>query len=332
MSKYFRKKASSVLAIGTMAAVLTACGGGEEASGGGEGENSYPEESIEVVVPAGAGGDTDRNVRTLAKYMEDELGVSLVVQNVEGSGGTVGTSEVLEAEPDGYRVVAYHDALLLNNIIGLADYTYSDFEVAGIDVLDQGNTFLASGDSDFDDFNDVIDYALENPGEVSVATETGAFTHLQLMAIEQETGAEFNIIDAGGASDKITALLGGQVDLIPTSLGLVDEYIESGDMKSMGILAAERMEQYPDVPTLQEQGIDVEFDKFFMWAFPPETPEDVVNTFSEAMETVVTENEEYREEMEGFAVTPEYYGPEEAEEFIGESNEYYQQIYDESNE
>lgn len=333
MTKYFRRKASGVLAIGTMAAVLAACGGGEdEASGGGEGESSYPEDSIEVVVPAGAGGDTDRNTRTLAQHMEEELGVSLVVQNVEGSGGATGSGEVLDAEPDGYRVLAHHDGLLLNEIIGLTDYTHSDFELAGISVVDEGNTFLVSGDSEFEDFNDAIDYAIENPGELDVATETGSLTHIHLMAIQEETGAEFNVVDAGGASDKITALLGDQVDIIPTQIGLVDEYIQSGDMRSLGILAGERMDQYPDVPTLQEQDIDIELEKVYIWAFPPETPEDVVTTFSDAMETTVMENDEFREEMEGFAVNPQYYNPEDAAAYLDDMSETYQQYYEASQE
>ncbi|MFB5662218.1 tripartite tricarboxylate transporter substrate binding protein [Alteribacillus sp. HJP-4] len=326
MSKWMSKKTGSIFMISTMTVMLAACGS-EESSGSSEGEGSkYPEDSIEVVVPAGAGGDTDRNTRTLANYMEEELGVSLVIQNVEGSGGSTGTSEVLDSDPDGYRVVAYHDAMLLNNILGLTDYSYSDFELAGISILDQSNTFMVSAEAEYDNAEEMIEYAKKNPGDVNVATETGAFTHLQLLAIQQETGAEFNIVDAGGASDKITALLGGQVDVVPTSLGLVEEYVESGEMKSLGILAEERLEQFPDVPTFQEQGIDVTFDKTFMWAFPPETPEEVVNTFSEAMETVVTDNEEFREEISSYAVQPEYMNPDEAEKLLDETNEYYTEL------
>ncbi|WP_026701543.1 tripartite tricarboxylate transporter substrate binding protein [Salibacterium aidingense] len=335
-----------VLAVAGMIAFMAGCGGDTaEDTGGSSAESednstdsedaeandsSYPEESIEVVVPAGAGGDTDRNTRTLTQHLEGELGVDLVVQNVEGSGGSTGSSEILNADPDGYRVLAYHDGALINKLLGLTDYEVNDFEVAGISVLDQGNSFLVSGESEFNSLEDMVKYAEENPGELAVATETGSFTHLQLLALQEEAGVEFNIVDAGGASDKITALLGGQVDVVPTQIGLVGEYIESGEMKSLGVMAEERLEQFPEVPTFTEQGYDVQFDKIFFWAFPPETPENIVNTFSEAMETVVTENEEYREEINGHVVSPEYMGPEEASEFIAETQKRYQEIYENS--
>ncbi|WP_100399563.1 tripartite tricarboxylate transporter substrate binding protein [Bacillus sp. FJAT-44742] len=325
---------------------LAACGngadetGGEEQGNGEEDTNSedaanasgYPESSIEVVVPAGAGGDTDRNTRTLARHLEDELGVNLVVQNVEGSGGSVGSREVMQGNADGYKALAFHDSALINSILGLTEYSHQDFELAGISVQDQGNAFVVSADSQFEDLDDLVEYARENPGEVSVATETGAFTHLQLLALEEEAGIEFRIVDAGGASDKITALLGGQVDVVPTQLGLVDEYLEADEMRSVGVLSEERLDQFPEEETFVEQGYDIVFNKNFFWAFPPETPEDVVNTFADAMETVIEENEDYRGEAEGHGVTPNFMGPEEAEQHLNEEKDYYQSIYEASGE
>src|SRR5699024_3605795 len=206
--------------------MISACSSEANSSGG----NDYPTKPIEVVVPVGAGGDTDLNTRITAKYLEQELDESIVITNVEGSGGSTGIKELLSKEADGHSVLAYHNAMLVNNIYGLADYTYEDFKYAGVGIIDQSNTFLASKDAEFDDIESLIEYAKENPGQVNVATETGAMTHLQVLEFEQKTGVEFNIVDAGGASDKITALLGGRVDIVPTSLGLVQDYIESGEM------------------------------------------------------------------------------------------------------
>src|SRR5690625_2069030 len=203
------------LAVMFLVAIIGACSDSEDASGGAE----YPTKPIEVVVPVGTGGDTDLNTRITAKYLEQELGESIVITNVEGSGGSTGIKEVLSKEADGYAVLAYHNAMLVNNIYGLADYTSEDFKYAGVGILDQSNTFLASKDAEFDDLESLIEHAKDNPRKVKVATEVGAMTHLQILEFEQETGVEFNIVDAGGASDKITALLGGRVDIVPTSLG-----------------------------------------------------------------------------------------------------------------
>ena len=328
MANFFKKR-NFLLVIIALLTLLAACGNEEaEGSAGAEGASgSYPDKPINIIVPFGAGGDTDRNTRTFAKYLEKELGVPAVVSNVAGSGGSTGANEVMNAKTDGYTVGAFQDSTLLNNVFGLSDFNYDDFTLAGISVLDQGNTFLVSGDSQFENWDDVVSYAKENPGEVSVATEIGAFTYIQLMALQEKEGIEFNIVDVGGGSDKNAALLGGRVDLVPNPIGLVTSYIESGDMRSIGILADERLEQFPDIPTFKEQGVDITFDKIYFWAFPPETPKDIVEKFSAAMEKVAS-NEEYIKETGGHVVKPMYMNPEDAMEFLDSANTKYQEIFE----
>ncbi|MDQ0338111.1 tripartite-type tricarboxylate transporter receptor subunit TctC [Caldalkalibacillus uzonensis] len=181
-------------------------------------DNNYPTDTIEVVVPAGPGGDTDINARTLAKYLSEELGVNMVVSNISGAGGTTGAQEVLKADPDGSKVLFHHNGFLLNNILGLADYTHSDFEVAGIAVLDEGNGFFVNAESEYEDLSDLIEAAKANPGKISIGTEVGSFTHLQLLAFQENTGTELNIVDAGGAADKIVALQGGHIEYYAHSI------------------------------------------------------------------------------------------------------------------
>ncbi|WP_277679455.1 tripartite tricarboxylate transporter substrate binding protein [Gracilibacillus dipsosauri] len=291
----------------------------------GESSSSYPEKPIQVVVPAGAGGDTDRNSRITAKYLSEELGEDVVVSNVSGAGGTVGAKQVLDAEADGYTVLAFHNSMIINGILELADFDYQDYELAGVAVSDLGNAFIVNAESEFTDLQSLIDAAKERPGEITIATETGAFTHLQLLAFQEETGTEFNIVDIGSASEKVTALLGGQIDIVPTQLGLVMEYIESGDFRSIGIMAEERLPGAPDVPTFKEQGVEVVFDKFYFWAFPKGTPQDVVDTFSKALENV-TNNPDFQAEMEPHLVELGYIGPDDLANHFAERTEQYTQL------
>lgn len=292
------------------------------ASGGGD----YPVNTIEVVVPAGAGGDTDLNARTLGKYVSKELGADMVVTNIGGAGGTTGTKEVLDADPDGSKVLFFHNSMLLNSILGLADYTIHDFEMAGIPVLDEGNGFFVNAQSEYEDLNDLIEAAKANPGGISIATEVGGFTHLQLLALQEETGIELNIVDVGGAADKMAALQGGHIDVIPIQYGLAKEYIDAGDFRTLGILAADTVDLMPDVPTFKDQGVDISFEKFFFYAFPPETPREVVDTFTQAVQNVVENNEDYRAEAENFYVSPTYMSPDEATTYIQETEAYYEEL------
>nr|WP_232337107.1 tripartite tricarboxylate transporter substrate binding protein [Lysinibacillus timonensis] len=301
-------------------------GGSNSGSSEGSGETvDYPKKTIEVVVPAGAGGDTDLNTRTLAKYLEKELGQSLVVSNVTGSGGTVGVDKVITSAADGYTVLAFHNSMLLNNLYGLSETSVEDFKFAGTGVLDQANTFVVSKDSEFKNLEELIAYAKEHPKEVTMATEVGSMTYIQVMEFQELTGVEFNVVDIGGASDKLTALLGGRVDIFPTSLGYVKSYIESGDFVSLGVITEERLTAAPDVPTFKEQGVDMEIDKVFYWAFPKETPDEVVETFSAAMEKAVA-NPEFQEEISQYWVEPVYLNGEETKQRLNEITELYKKI------
>ncbi|MFC0559420.1 tripartite tricarboxylate transporter substrate binding protein [Halalkalibacter alkalisediminis] len=338
--KAFLRPLMFMLAVMFLAAVAVGCSSDEGSSDSSEettdsteaGENAetavdYPTQPITVVVPAGAGGDTDLNARLFAKYLEQELGQPVVISNVTGAGGTVGAREVLDADADGHTVLFFHNSLLLNKILGLVDFSYDTFKLAGIPILDQGNTFMVSADSQFEDLQDMVEYARANPGEVSIATEVGGFTHLQLLALEQDQGIELNIVDVGGAADKIAALLGGHIDIVPTSLGLVNEYVESGDMRTLGIMAADSVDLMPGVPTFKEQGVDSSFEKFFFFGFAPDTSDDIVETFSKAMETVVN-NDEYRAEAEKYLVSPTYMNQEDAINYIQETEAYYMELYE----
>ncbi|MCM3636607.1 tripartite tricarboxylate transporter substrate binding protein [Sporosarcina luteola] len=323
MKGIFKKLMIGTAAI-TLVAGLAACSDSEKASG--DTKSNYPTKPIEIVVPAGAGGDTDLNTRIMAKAMEKEIGKPLVVTNVTGAGGTAGTQKVNDAKADGYTVLAFHNSIILNKIYGLVDYTYSDMKVAGVGVLDQSNTFLVSKNSEFKTIDELVDYAKANPKKVSVATEVGSMTYMQILQFEEQTGVEFNIVDVGGASDKITALLGGRVDIVPTSLGLVKGYLESGDFVPLGVMAEERLEDAPDIKTFKEQGIDLVVDKVFLWAFPKDTPDDVVATFTEAMSKAV-ENETYQDEIKKSWLSPVYLNPEEASKKLAEIEAEYEELY-----
>lgn len=333
MKNYLRKVLFGSVFIALLL-LLGACGD-KEANGSSDTKDDpasdYPSGPITVVVPAGAGGDTDLNTRIMGKYLEKELDTNIVISNVTGAGGATGTQQVLDAKADGHTVLAFHNSMLLNKIFGLTDYTYSDFKMAGIGVLDQSNTFVTSPKSAFDDLASLIEYAKENPGKVTMATEVGSMTYIQTLQFQELTGIKFNIVDIGGASDKISALLGGRVDIVPTSLGLVSGYIESGNMIPLGIMAEERLEGAPEVPTFKEQDVDLVIDKVFYWGFHKDTPDELVKKFSNAMEQVVA-NEDYQEEIKKSWLSPTFLNTEESNKKLEEINNSYQKAYDASEE
>jgi tripartite-type tricarboxylate transporter receptor subunit TctC len=276
----------------------------------------YPVKPVQVIVPAGAGGDTDLNCRILGKYMEKELGQPYVVVNVGGAGGTLGSRRVKDAPADGYTVLFYHPSMLLNKMMGLVDYTFSDFEMGGLAVIDETNAFVGNAKAPYNDLKEMADYMKQNPGKVTFATEVGAFTHLHALAFQDAAGVEFNIVDVGAAAAKVTALLGRQIDVIGTQYGLVKDYITKGDFKSFGILSDNRNPLFPNEKTAKEVGINVSFTKFFFYSFPKGTPKEVIDTFTAALKRVV-ENPEYQKEAkEKLLVRPTYMTPAATLEFL----------------
>lgn len=272
---------------------------------------SYPNKAIQVVVPANPGGDTDLNARIMSKYLEKELGQPVIIVNVGGAGGSLGSRRVKDAAPDGYTALFFHPSMFLNKIMGIVDYSFQDFENGGMAVMDNTNIFVVNAASPYRNLQDIIKASKDKPRSVKFATETGGFTHLQILAFQAEAGIQMNVVDTGTASQKIVALLGRQVDVIGISYGIIKDYVASGRFRVIGVMSDARNPMIPQVPTFKEQGVDLSFPKFFYYLFPKGTPQAVVNRFSSAVEKV-SKNAEAQAELNKFMVSAEYMNPAEA--------------------
>ncbi|MCC8189123.1 MAG: tripartite tricarboxylate transporter substrate binding protein [Planctomycetes bacterium] len=285
------------------------------AAGGVASSLEWPTGPIEIVVPNNPGGDNDRNARIFAKYLEQELGQRVIIINMAGAGSTIGMNNVMNARPDGYRGIFYHSGGLIAKIIDMTDYTLTEaFAIAAIPVIDKSNAFVSRSDAPFNDIAELVEYARQHPGDVSFGTETGTFSHLHILVLADTADADFNIVDAGTASEKVTALLGGRLDVIGTQYGLVQQYIDSGEFKCIGILAEDRLPG-ADAKTFREVGYDIVFDKVFFIGFPKDTDPAIIATFNEASRRVA-ENPDYIEECGRFLTEPAKYSPEEATAYL----------------
>lgn len=276
---------------------------------------AYPNKPIQVIVPAGAGGDTDLNCRIVGKYLEKELGQPIVVINVNGAGGSLGTRKVKDSAPDGYTALFFHPSMFLNKIMGLVDYSFQDFENAGVAVMDDTNIFVVNAASPYKNLQDVVQAAKKTPGKVKFATETGGFTHLQVLAFENEAGINLNVVDVGSAAQKIVALLGKQVDVIGISYGIIKDYVASGRFRVVGVMAEKTNPLIPEVKTFKEQGVDMAFPKFFYYLFPKGTPQAIVSRFSSALAKVCADPA-LKAELNKVMVSPVYMAPAEATKYM----------------
>ncbi|WZL73062.1 tripartite tricarboxylate transporter substrate binding protein [Clostridiaceae bacterium 35-E11] len=261
----------------------------------------WPEKTIQVTVPYNAGGDTDLYARTAAKYLEKELGETIVVVNTAGASGMNAAHQVMDSKADGYNLLFRHTAQLITQATGLADLSYTDdMDIAGTAIEDNTYTLVVRKDSGFKNLKDLVEYAKANPNKLTYSNVHGSVTHYASIQMKEEMGIEFKDLDVGSSSaDRTAAFMGGQVDMLIANYITLKDYIESGEFIVMGILAEERVPALPEVPTLKEQGYHVVTEKVYTFAFPKGTDKAIVEKFNTALKKV-SENPEFKKEVESF--------------------------------
>lgn len=287
-------------------------------------QTDWPTRTVNVIIGASPGGDTDFNARTMAKYFEQITGTSMVITNMPGGGATIATSEVRAADPDGYTMLFGHTGhLIVTEVSELADYGIADFEICCIPAIDQGAVFVTSAASGISTVEDLVAQSAVEPGSVVFGTELGGYSHLQGLRLQQETGAQMQIVDTGSAAEKITALLGGRIDVAGIAYGAVQDYVTSGEMKVIGQPNEERNPLLGDIPTFVEQDIDFVMNNPYIIAFPKGTDEAIVSRMGEIMEEI-TQIPEYAADLEqGFKQPVSFYAHDEALERLNAIRENY---------
>ncbi len=219
-------------------------------------ETDWPTRPVQVVVIANAGGDTDFNARTMAKYFTKLTGKAMVITNVAGGGGTLVAEQVKQAEPDGNTILFTHTGqLIVNEVAGLTEDSLDAFDICCIAGV-EGTVFVASKSSGLKSLEDLISKSKAEPSSVTYGTEMGSYSHLQGLMFEGLTDTKLKMVDAGTVSEKVVALLGDRIDLAAISYGSVQDYVKSGDMVALGQPNEERNPLLGDVPTFKEQGVD----------------------------------------------------------------------------
>ena len=248
-------------------------------------QEKWPTRPIQLIVPFAAGGDTDFNARVYSQYMTDELGVSLPVINATGAGGSIGARQVKNAKPDGYTVLFFHSAMFVNEASGLIDFSFRDFEFGAIVAREAGNLIVVKADAKWQTLEDLVKDSQANPDKINITGNIGATTYL-IAKLLNKAGAELNIIDMGGSSERLRAIMGGHIEVSQNPLGQIKAYVEQGDIRPLAALTDERMPQFPDVPTTKEAGYDATFQYDYFFLFPKGTPREIVDRFVDAAERV----------------------------------------------
>lgn len=277
-------------------------------------DTDWPSKPVQVIVPAGAGGDTDFNARTMARYFEKITGKTMIVTNVNGGGGTIAMSQVANSDTNGNTILFGHTGhLIVNEVSGLVKEKFDvKFDIACIPAVDKGVVLVAGKESGLKTVEDIVTKSKAKARSVIYGTEMGGYSHLQGLIFQKQAGIEMKFVDVGSASDKITSLLGGRIDLASISYGPVKDYQATGDMAMVAQFSKERNPLLGDIPTFNEQGMKFDMEKPYIIAFPKGTNPAIIQKMSDVMEQI-TQDPGYAKALEdGFKQPVSFYPTKEA--------------------
>ena len=283
------------LAALMVTAALVFAVGSAFAAGNDEGTSDYPNKPIQVIIGYTSGGDSDINARLMSKYISEYIGQPLVVTNVTGAGGSIGAQQAHDADPDGYTIFFSHWGTVMNELAGLVDFTIPDgYDVVGVPLVSETTLVVAPAGGRHGSMTELMNDARANPETVRFAVVPGTVVQLTAVTIEEENDVNFHLVDPGNKAETLAALQSGQVDAALLEYSVVRDFLASGDLIALGVIASERVDYFPDIPTVREQGVQGTgaFEKkFFFYAFPQGTPVEYREIFQEAMYAAIRDPE-----------------------------------------
>lgn len=280
------KKVISLVLAMLMALSLVACGGSNDAPTGDVDPNAgwTPTKTINIYMTHSAGGDTDYMGRQLATALEKVLGVSVVVTNVTGSNGATCMQQYKDGDKDGYTLIATNTAALNGNeATGMVDFGYDAFEPVAVYGIQSGENIVVPADSPYNTLGELIEATKANPGQIKYGISTGGGVYIQACVLTNLGGAEFNIIDAGDAATRLTALLGGEVDATSLTYSTAADYIEKGQLKTLCTCLSKAPDLLPDMATAQETIPELKIDTEYVLLAPKGTPANIVKALNDAV-------------------------------------------------
>jgi tripartite-type tricarboxylate transporter receptor subunit TctC len=258
------------------------------AEGQKEGTDSYPSKSVEVIVPWAAGGNTDITTRALLSSIGNYFPGQMVVINKPGAGGTIGTTYVANQKPDGYTllITAWAPFITQPHMTSV-QYSLDDFYPV-MQVAFSPRFVCAHSDTPYDTLSELVEYAKANPDDVKVGVAAvGSTGHLAMEQLELEADIKLNTIPQDGGAGSLVALLGHHVDVVPLDVALAIDSIKSGSIKPLGVTDTERHPDFPDIPTIEEQGYGIVTGVATHVYVPAGTPADRIKIIHDAFKNVL---------------------------------------------
>jgi tripartite-type tricarboxylate transporter receptor subunit TctC len=251
---------------------------------------AYPERTIRIVVPFAPGGGTDVIARTLAQEMAKDLGATIIIENRPGAGTIIGTQSAAASEPDGYTLLMGTFANAVNPSLNskLPYDPHKDFAAVAL-VARSFNIVVVHTASPIRSIADLIAAARADPDKLSYGTYgTGTSAHLAGELFKNMAKVNLTTVPYKGAAPAITDLLGGQIQVMFTTVASAASLIAGGQLRALAVTSAQRSPAFPELPTVAESGVPgYSAESWYGLYAPAKTPAEIIDRLNRSAAAAV---------------------------------------------
>jgi len=285
----------------------------------------YPTKPVKIIVGYPPGGTTDLLARLVGVQLQDGLKQPFVIENKPGAGGGIGADAVVKATPDGYTLGLGTAGNLALNYASYAKIPYDsrkDFTALSL-LATMPNVLVVNSKTPVKNYAELITYlkSKEKDGSFFASTGAGNGPHLTGELFKARTGLNLSHVPYQGAGPAITAVLGGEVDMLFDNLPSVLPFIQSGKVRAIAVTSAARVPVLADVPTMHEVGLkDFVVDAWFALVAPAGLEKGAREKIGKAIADL-SSNEAFKESIRKLGATPELTGEAELKALIEQERE-----------
>ncbi|WP_413730002.1 tripartite tricarboxylate transporter substrate binding protein [Sodalis sp. RH22] len=217
---------------------------------------TFPQKPVKIIVPVAAGGSADKLTRVLAEKLSEKWGQSVIVENVTGASGTIGSAKVAKAPADGYTLLQTGEALTLNALLfKKLPYDSATAFAPVIKAVVNPQILVVNPDLGIDTFAQYVAVTRDKPGTISLGLPTnGGIAQIAHEMLNQRTGGKVTYIPYPGGGPAAVDVIAGHTNATLITLAAVTEYVKSGRLKALAVTTAYRSPALPEVPTMAESG------------------------------------------------------------------------------
>ncbi len=250
---------------------------------------AYPEKPVTVVVPFAAGGPTDVVARTLAQAMGTQIKGSMIVENAGGAGGTIGAGKVARAAGDGYTLLFHHIGMATApSLYRKLDFKPTEDLIPIGAVVEVPMTIIAKPQMAQTTLKDLLSFVKTNADKINLANAgIGSASHLCGMLLQSALKADLTTVPFQGTGPAMTALLGGQVDLMCDQSTNTTGQIKGGKVKAYAVTSKNKLATFPELPTLASEVAGFEVGVWHILYAPKGTPADVITKLQTGLQAAV---------------------------------------------